>query len=267
MHSKVTPLLGQYRPLDSYLHQLDARSKIIPVSLVLILALFSRSLAFYLVLLGLVLGSLLVSRVGVRALCRNLQPVFLLVLITILYHVFFAERAGEELLRVGSWRLTSGAVESAAFFSLRLMVFIMVAFVVTLTSAPSELAEALARLGSPLKRLRAPIDELAMIVFIAIRFIPILYDEFAAIRTAQMIRGVRFDGPLLTRLRRTSAIIIPVFVAALQRADELALAMEARGYRSGRPRTFYTRRRFGPREQVFVGISSAVLLISFVILG
>lgn len=255
-------MLGQYRPLNSLLHRLDARSKMIPVTLVLVLSLFTQSPWFYIVLMGGLLAALLASGVGIVTVGRGLKPILILVGITVLYHIIFAERGGDVYLRIWNWELTELAVNRAAFFSLRLLLFTSIAFLVTLTSSPSELAEGITRLLSPLSYLRVPVAEIGMIVFIAIRFIPVLYDEFRAIRNAQLIRGMDFSGSLVKRIRKTTAIVIPVFMAAVQRADELALAMEARGYDGRTRRTIYTHSRFGRAEWSFlIGVSIAVSLL------
>jgi energy-coupling factor transport system permease protein len=255
-------MLGQYRPLDSLLHRLDSRSKMIPVTLVLILSLFTQSAWFYIILMGGLIVALLSSGVGVSTVARGLRPILILVGITILYHIIFAERGGEVYFSIWGWELTEVAVNRAAFFSLRLLLFTSIAFLVTLTSSPSELAEGITRLLSPLSYLRLPVAEIGMIVFIAIRFIPVLYEEFRSIRNAQLIRGMDFRGSLIERIRKTTAIIIPVFMAAVQRADELALAMEARGYDGRVARTIYSRSRFGTAEWAFmIGVAAAVVTL------
>lgn len=256
-------LLGQYRPLDSFLHHLDARAKIVPISLVLVLAVLTGSLIFYLAILGSLILALVWSGVGSKTLINNFKPVIILVVITCLYHLLFSARDGEVLVSLAGLKITRGAVSLAVFYSLRLVIFISVAFLVTLTNSPSELGDALTKLLRPLRKLRVPVYDLALILFIALRFIPILYDEFTTIRNAQIIRGVSFSGSLVNRIRKTGSIIIPVFVAAIQRADELALAIEARGYQSGRERTFYSRSRFGGREWLFAITSSASIFVLF----
>ena len=260
-------LLGQYRPLDSFLHRLDARSKIIPIVVVLVLALMTGSFVFYLSILLVLLLGLLYSGVGLRALARNFKPILVLVLITAVYHLFFSDRQSPVLYDLFGWKVTVGGLRMAGFYSLRLVLFISVAFLVTLTNSPSELAEAFAKVLKPLARLRVPVQELAMILFMAIRFIPILYEEFSAIRNAQIIRGVDFSGSLFQRLKKTTYIIIPVFMASIQRADEIAFAIEARGYSQTRRRTFYSHARFGGNEWSFVsGTVIFVLLIYWVTL-
>ena len=153
----------------------------------------------------------------------------------------------------------------AGFFSLRLVLFVSIAFLMTLTNSPSELGDAFIKIARPLEKLRVPVSDLALILFIAIRFIPILYDEFTAIKNAQIIRGVSFTGSFFNRIKKTTAIIVPVFVAAIQRADELAMAIEARGYKAGRKRTFYSRSHFGTNEWIFALLTSAGIVMLFVL--
>jgi energy-coupling factor transport system permease protein len=230
---------------------------------VLILALLTHSYIFYAgVLLALILA-LLFSGVGSSTLMRNFKPVIILVLITIVYHLLFSAKDSDTLVEIFGFNVTTGAVTQAGFYSLRLILFIAVAFLITLTSSPSELADAFTKLLRPLRRIRVPVDDLALILFMAIRFIPILYEEFVTIRNAQIIRGVRFSGSVVSRLRKTVYIIIPVFVAALQRADELALAIQARGYHGNGSRTFYSRSRFGWREWLFMVAVSSLIVATF----
>lgn len=258
-------LLGQYCPLDSFLHLLDARAKIMSVSLVLILALLTDSSLFYLTVLALLVGGLLVSGVALTTLMNNFKPILVLVLITLFYHVLFSAKETGTLIEIYGFRVTTGALTMATFYSLRLILFIAVAFLITLTSSPSELADAFAKLLKPLQKVRVPVNDLALILFLAIRFIPVLYEEFTTIRNAQIIRGVSFSGSLLNRLKKTVYIIIPVFVAAIHRADELALAIQARGYGSARNRTFYSRSHFGRKEWLFV-FSTTVLIVAVYLL-
>lgn len=259
-------MLGQYRPLDSYLHRLDARSKIIPITLVLILSLFADSILFYLIILAALILALLLSGVRPSVLAANLRAVLILVVITALYHLLFSSRDSAVIFQFHWIRITEGAVQSAAFFSARLVLFISVAFLVTLTNSPSDLAEAFVKLLRPLSWIKVPIQDLAMIVFIAIRFIPILYEEFKAIRNAQIMRGVDFGGSLISRMRKSIVIVIPVFVSALQRADDLALAIESRGYRASPKRTMYSRSRFGLQEWLFATGTSILIVLLFRIL-
>ncbi len=260
-------MLGQYRPLDSFLHLLDARAKMVPVLLVLVLAMLTSSIVFYLVTLAFLVGGLLASKVAPAVLLNNFKPILILVLITMIYHVLFAPGESQTLVEVFGLRVTEGAVERAVFFSLRLVLFVAVAFLVTLTSSPSELADAFARLLGPLEKLRVPVYDLALILFLAIRFIPVLYEEFITIRNAQIVRGVRFEGSIYNRIKKSIYIIIPVFVAALQRADDLAMAIQARGYGLSPKRTYFSRHHFGLSEWLFMLGSSALVLATYLLTG
>ena len=257
-------LLGQYRPLDSYLHRLDARAKLLPIMLVLVLALLTDSLLFYLLILLTLTVSLLCSGVRPSVLASNFKPILLLVAITFVYHVVFYRGESPELLSVWGWSIREAAVYRAFFFSMRLVVFVSMAFLMTLTNSPSELAEAVAKLLRPLRKIGVPVYDLAIILFIAIRFVPILFDEFVAIRNAQTIRGVSFTGSLISRMKKITYVILPVFVSAVGRADDLAVAMEARGYRTGKERTFYSHATFGWREVWFMALSTLGVGIAYV---
>ena len=267
MVSSSPMLLGQYRPLDSFLHRLDVRSKLVPVLLVMVLGLLTDSLFFYIFSLVVLISGLAFSGVSVAAIGRSFKPIMILVVITFAYHIIFTGQDGEPLVELFGFTITELNLSRAAFFSTRLLLFVSVVFLVTLTSSPSELAEALARILRPLERIRIPADDLGLVLFIAIRFIPILTQEFQAIRDAQVIRGVNFSGSLVNRVRRIVTVIIPVLVAAIARADELALAMEARGYRGGRCRTFYTHVRFDQSAWAFALGSSLLLGLAFYITG
>lgn len=265
MFQNAPMMLGQYRPLDHFLHRLDARAKMLPVTLVLVLALMTEAQSFYVACMALLVIALLNSGISPSALLRNLRPVLALVLVTAGYHLIFTGHSEPPLFSVFGLSVSEMAVHSAVFYSLRLILFVSMAFLVTLTTSPSELAESFAKLLSPLQRLRLPVSDLTLILFMAIRFIPVLYEEFAAIRHAQMIRGVVFSGSIVNRLRKTTSIIIPVFVAAVQRADDLALAITARGYDQRKRRTFYTHTHFGWTEWVFVFVSMTLISILFVV--
>ncbi len=249
-------LLGQYRPIDSYLHRLDARAKLLPVILVLVLALFTGSMLFYLIVLAILLASLLASGLGARTLFRNFRPMLLLIVITSAYHLIFSGRGSPVQFTLFGWSILSGAIQSAEFYSLRLILFMSVAFLITLTNSPSDLAEAFTKLIRPLRHLKVPVNDLGLIVFTSMRFIPILYEEFVAIRNAQITRGVEFTGGFLTRVKRSSYLLIPVFVAAIGRADELALAIEARGYDSQRERTSFSDSSLDRSAWLFILLTS-----------
>ena len=256
-------LLGQYRPLDSYLHRLDTRAKMLPVMLVLILGLLTSSMLFYLMVVGGLVAGLLLSGISVEQLSRNLQPVVWLVGVTVVYHLIFSGQESDILLAPFGLPIREAAVRAGAFFSLRLLLFVTIAFLVTLTSSPTAMAEAASRVLRPLQHVKVPVADLSLVLFIAMRFIPILYEEYVLIRNAQVVRGVNFSGSLVSRARASLALLVPVFVAAVNRADDLALALEARGYERSRARTYYSRARIGWSEVIFMVATACALVALF----
>ncbi|MGH8015411.1 MAG: energy-coupling factor transporter transmembrane component T family protein [Candidatus Zixiibacteriota bacterium] len=251
-------LLGQYRPIDSYLHRLDTRAKMIPVFLILILALFTDSYFFYLGILALLVMALIYSGVSRETILLSFKPMLWLVGVTVLYHLIFSGQGTKILLDIFGYKLTLGAVNEAAFYSLRLILFVSMAFLVTLTSSPSDIGDAFAKTVRPLRRFKVPVEDISLILFMAIRFIPVLYEEFVIIKNAQKLRGVDFSGSITNRLQKSAAIIVPVFVAAIGRADELAQAIEVRGYGKAVERTFYSHSNFGVNE---IGFASICLIV------
>ena len=267
MFAKVPIMLGQYRPLDSYLHRLDARAKLLPIMLVMVVALLTDSILFYGVIMATLVVALLTSGIRPRDLLRNYQPIVLLILLTSVYHLIFSGGDSEVLIDIFGWSIRSDAVWLAGFYSMRLLLFVTIAFLMTLTNSPSELAEAFSTTLKPLAKLRLPVKELSMILFMAIRFIPVLYEEFTSIRNAQIVRGVDFSGSVLSRLKKSTFIIIPVFVSSIQRADDIAQAMQARGYRCNRDRTSYLSSHFGRSEILFSIGALLLVLVAFVVTG
>jgi energy-coupling factor transport system permease protein len=265
MNQSEPILLGQYRPIDSYLHRLDARAKLLPILVVLILSLLTSSMLFYGIILLTLIGSLLASGVQPISLWRNFRPMFVLIAITALYHLIFSGHNTPVVAKIGFIVIHAGALQAAGFYSLRLILFVSTAFLVTLTNSPSELAEAVTALIRPLRHFGVPVNDLGLIIFTAIRFIPILYDEFNAIRNAQIMRGVSFSGTLVARVRKSSSLLIPVFVAAIGRADDLAIAIESRGYDGRRERTVYSTTSFGPGAWTFMVVTSVAIGLLFVV--
>lgn len=255
-------LLGQYRPVDSYLHRLDTRAKLIPVLLVMILALFTESYLFHIAILSILIVGLLYSGISRQSLIHSFKPLIWLVGITVLYHLIFTGKDTKVLFSFLGYNLTEGALHDATFYSLRLILFVSMAFVVTLTSSPSDIGDALAKTIRPLRKYKVPVEDISLILFIAIRFIPVLYEEFTVIKNAQKLRGVDFSGSITNRAKKSAAIIIPVFAAAIARADELAQAIEVRGYGKSTERTYYSTSRFGVNEIGFV-VLSLILLSAF----
>jgi len=227
---------GQYVPSESIVHSLDPRCKIISV-LVLLTGIFVVKHPAVFALWGILLGCIAASaRLPFRLVLRSAKPVLILVLFTASIHIFFTE--GDPLFQAGFLRITRQGLVMAAYMGLRLLFLVLFASFLTLTTRPMELADGLERLFSPFVRFGFPAHELAMMMTIALRFIPTLLDETDRIMRAQLARGASFDrGGLWKRLKAFLPVLIPLFVIVFQRAEDLAVAMEARCYRGGAGRT------------------------------
>lgn len=230
-------VLGQFVPGDSPVHRLDPRTKILAMIAYIVLVFLVRAMPVFAVPLLFVLGALLASGVPARYALSSLRPMRWLIAFMFLINLFFTQ--GERVLF--SWwivRVTAEGVRQAVFISLRLILLVAGTSLLTLTTPPIALTDGLERLLKPLKRIRFPAHELAMMMTIALRFIPTLLEETERIRKAQMARGADFEtGGLLARARAMVPLLVPLFVSAFRRADELAMAMESRCYHGGEGRT------------------------------
>ncbi len=239
--------LGQYFPGNTPAHRLDPRTKLLAV-VFYIVAVFSCHSAWAYILTALVLAlSARVSKVGARALFRGLKPVLFIIAFTALLNLFYTP--GEELARLWLLRVTREGVWTAAAMMTRITLLITGTFLLTYTTSPIQLTDGLEALLGPLKRLRVPVHELAMMMSIALRFIPTLIEETDKIMSAQKARGADFEsGGLARRARALIPLLVPLFVSAFRRADELATAMECRCYHGGEGRTKLHVLRFAARD-------------------
>jgi len=260
-------LIGQYHPDSSFGHRLDPRAKILMAVYLMLLSIFCSSPFFYLLIIcGLTL-LLLRSNISYRIILKNMRPFLLLILITALYHLIFSARDSATVLNIFGWHLTSGGLYLAATFSLRVFLFLEIAFFLTITTMPSDLAEALVGWLRPFKRFGIPADDILLIVFIAMRFVPVLAEEFDIIKKAQIVRGVDFSGGLIKKGRKMTLLLIPIFQSALRRADDLALAIESRGYVSGAERSSFRVFEYTPVDILFLLVSFSIGLILFWLIG
>jgi energy-coupling factor transport system permease protein len=260
-------IVGQYKPSDSFGHRLDPRGKILLVVFLMILSVFTSSPVFYLAIISGIVLLLLLSNVSFAIIGRNARPFVILVTITALYHLIFSARDSETLIDIVGIRLTEGGVYMAAAFSLRVLVFVGLAFFVSLTTMPPDIAEVLVGWLRPTKKLGVPVGDIGLIIFIAMRFIPVLAGEFDTIRKAQMVRGVDFSGGLIKRARKLAFLLIPVFQSAIRRADDLALAIESRGYVSGAERTSFSRFEWKKADWLFMVAAAGIAVTLFIFAG
>lgn len=228
--------IGQYFPGDTIIHKLDPRVKII-MSFAFIISLFFIDTFYpYLMVLGLLLAVIKLSGVPIKFVLKGLKPLTFIILITFLINMFMTE--GVELFTIGPLTVTVEGLKQATFMALRLVFLIMGTSLLTLTTSPISLTDGIEKLLSPLKVIGLPAHELAMMMTIALRFIPTLLEETDKIMKAQMARGADFEsGNVLNRAKNLVPLLVPLFINAFRRADELAMAMEARCYRGGDFRT------------------------------
>jgi len=229
---------GQYVPVDSPVHRLEARTKMALIAAFTTLLFASGSftgLGVGVVLLGIAVGA---AGVPVRLVVRGLRAISFLLIFTLLVHSLRWNPATVSLLRVGPLAVDQAGLLTGIFFALRIVLLVVSTSLLTLTTSPVQLTDALERLMAPLDKLRVPVGELAMMLTIALRFIPTTAEEAEKIIVAQTARGARFsEGGPITRARAYVPVLVPLFVNLFRRADELATAMDARCYRGGRHRT------------------------------
>ena len=229
--------MGQYYPVDSRIHRLDPRIKLI-LTIVFIVAVFmAKTFIGYALILGFVWLTSRLANVPFRMLLRGLKPLRLIIILTFLLNLFFTPG---ETVWVEFWviRIAKEGFLQAAFYSLRLVFLVIGTSLLTLTTSPVSLSDGIELLLSPLKKIRFPAHELAMMMTIALRFIPTLLEETDKIMKAQMARGADFEsGNLISRAKAMVPLLVPLFVSAFRRAGDLAMAMESRCYHGGEGRT------------------------------
>ena len=262
MISRNRFLLGQYRPGTAFLYRLDARTKILLVLALMIAALASTDLVFYAGLVAILIVLLASCRLNGRLILSNLKPVVWFIVFTALFHLLFSGKHDPEIaFRIGPLTVSNTAVLMAVTYSARILIFVLATFILSLTTSPLSLSEAVVSLLKPLRWVKIPVYDLGMILFIALRFIPVLVNEVETIRKAQFIRGVTISGSFRTRLKRSVALVLPVFFSALRRADDLSVAIETRGYRSGRPRSSLYPLRFAAIDYIVLVIIAAAAVV------
>ena len=255
--------LGQYFPGDTVAHRLDARTKILLVMLYIIALFCAKSFTAYALLAAVLAVCVRVSRVGLRSLVRGLKPVLFIIVFTALLNLFFTP--GERyVLEWGFLRGSDTGLRNAVFMVLRIMLLIMGTFLMTYTTSPISLTDGLERLLNWMKRLRVPVHELAMMMSIALRFIPTLIEETDKIMSAQKARGADFEsGGLIQKAKALIPILVPLFISAFRRADELATAMECRCYHGGEGRTKLRVLRYEARD--YVALTAGAVILAAVI--
>lgn len=252
--------LGQYFPGSTVAHRLDPRTKILLV-LFYIVALFCAQGVVTYALLALCLAICVrISHVGIRQLVRGLKPVLFIMIFTGVLNLFFTP-GGRNLVEWGVIRISEQGLHNAVFMVLRIMLLIMGTFLMTYTTSPISLTDGLERLLNWMKRFHVPVHELAMMMSIALRFIPTLIEETDKIMSAQKARGADFEsGSLIQKAKALIPILVPLFISAFRRADELATAMECRCYHGGEGRTRLHVLRYEGRDITALCLGGAIMV-------
>ena len=229
--------IGQYFPGDSIVHRLDPRIKIIIISLFIMSLFFVNNFIPYIFILGFILMVVSITKIPLKFILKGIRPLMFIILITFFINIFMTK--GEVLIDLfGPFTITKEGLYLAVFMAIRLVFLITGTSLLTLTTSPIALTDGIEKLLSPFKKIGLPAHELAMMMTIALRFIPTLLEETDKIMKAQMARGADFEsGNILSRAKNLVPLLVPLFINAFRRADELATAMEARCYRGGDNRT------------------------------
>ena len=262
--------LGQYFPGNSPIHRLDPRTKLIMLVMYIVALFLAKSWISYAVMLAFLLVTIKISTIAPKSILRGMKPIVMILVFTGVLNLFFT-REGRVLVNIADFIvITSGGLTRAVFMMARILMLITGTFLLTYTTSPIALTDGLEALLNPLKKLHVPVHELSMMMCIALRFIPTLIEETDKIMSAQKARGADFEnGSLMERARALIPILVPLFIGAFRRADELATAMECRCYQGGEGRTKMKLLRYHRGDMVafVVGVGLTVLVAVLASLG
>lgn len=228
--------IGQYYPADSIIHKLDPRTKILATFIFMTSLFIINNFASYILILAFLAISIKLSKIPVKYLAKGIKPLMPILILTLFINMFLTP--GNSLFSIGFIKITDIGLNQGIFMVIRLVLLIIGTSLLTLATSPIQLTDGIEKLMNPFKKIGVPAHELAMMMTIALRFIPTLLDETDKIMKAQMARGANFeDKNIIKRAKSLVPLLVPLFISAFRRADELAMAMEARCYRGGENRT------------------------------
>lgn len=255
--------LGQYYPVESFVHKVDPRVKFIVMTAYIVGVFLVQNLYGFIVVAVFAILTTLISRVPLLGVLKSLRGILFIVIFTAILNVFFHE-GGNVYFNVGKLTITEGGVFFAVKMGLRLILLVLGTTLLTYTTTPMALTDGLERLMTPLRWIKIPVHDIAIIMSIALRFIPILMEEVKKIMMAQKARGAVFDrGGLIKRAKALLPILIPLFISAFRRAEELSLALDARCYNATPNRTKYKKLKLTYRDLVAT-ISTATYIFLIV---
>jgi len=252
--------IGQYISGDSYIHKMDPRSKIFAVFIFMAALFTAKDGKSYAIVFAFSIFVILLSRISIKHYLKGLKPLLIIILLTSTMHFFLTP--GKEIWSWGVLVLTEEGLWQGFFMGLRLALLILITSVLTLSTTPISLTDGIENLLNPFKRIGIPAHELAMMMTIALRFIPTLIEETEKIMNAQKARGADFEsGNIINRGKALVPILVPLFISSFRRADDLAIAMEARCYRGGEGRSRLRELSYSMKDLVALLVVSSLLAI------
>lgn len=252
--------LGQYYPVDSPIHRLDPRTKLLGTLIYLIALFLADGVCAYLLAALWLLGLIRLSKVPLRYMLRGLKAILLLLALSLCFNIFFTP--GETLWSFWILSVTREGLRQALKMGCRLLLLVLGSSLMTFTTTPTALTDGLEQGLHFLNKIKIPVHEMAMMMSIALRFLPILAEETDRIMKAQMARGADFEsGNLISRAKSLVPVLVPLFVSAFRRAGDMALAMEARCYHGGEGRTRMKPLHYETRDYIALGLLALFLLL------
>ncbi|MDT2768322.1 energy-coupling factor transporter transmembrane protein EcfT [Globicatella sulfidifaciens] len=260
-------LLGRYIQSDSWIHRLDPRTKLLGSFYFIAIIFLANNIWGYLLLLLFTLLTISLTGIKLSVFINGVKPMLWIIIFTVVFQMIFTT-GGEVYFKWGPFTVTSLGLLNSFYIFMRLVLIIMMSTILTLTTAPLELTDGIEHLLRPLSRFGFPSHEIALMLSIALRYVPTLIDEAQKIMNAQRSRGVEFDqGRFVDRMKAIIPILVPLFVSAFNRAEEMAIAMEARGYRGGEGRTKFRHLEYTRNDLIavlaFIVVTALLFLIRF----
>lgn len=257
--------LGQFFPGKSVVHKLDPRTKLIMVVLYIAALFIAKNWISYGLMLVFLLTAIKISQIPPKAIVRGMKPLIIILIFTGVLNLFYSE-GGRVLVKFWIITVTTAGLERAIFMVGRILMLISGTFLLTYTTSPIALTDGLESLMNPLKKIRVPVHELSMMMCIALRFIPTLIEETDKIMNAQKARGADFEsGSIIDRAKALIPVLVPLFISAFRRADELATAMECRCYQGGEGRTKMKLLRYTRWDFYAFGVGIALLAATIIL--
>lgn len=257
--------IGQYYPANSKLHRLDPRVKIMCTLFYLISLFLFENLGGYIVATVFLVSVIRISKVPFKFIVRGLKPIIMLLMITVLFNLFLTN-TGDVIFKVWILKVTDDGLRTAVFMAIRLIYLILGSSLMTFTTTPNALTDGIEKLLWPFQKIKLPVHEIAMMMSIALRFIPILLEETDKIMKAQIARGADLEsGNIIQKAKAMIPILVPLFVSAFRRANDLAMAMEARCYRGGEGRTKMKPLVYRQEDYIAYAITIAYVVIAVII--